>query len=81
MSWLWLPFACALPLALYGIFCTLYQHSARVAEVLDALFGEPLAVERQPDRWRTMHRAADRRAPFVVSDARPAAPVEQGKRA
>lgn len=82
MSWLWLPFAGAFALSVYGILCTLYQHSDRVAEVLTALFSGPRVPRvREADHWRAVHRTADRRAPFVISDTRAAASVEQGKRA
>jgi hypothetical protein len=82
MSSLWLPFAGAFALSVYGILCTLYQHSDRVAEVLTALFSGPRAPRiRAGDHWRTVHRAADRRAPFVTSDTRALAPADRGKRA
>lgn len=82
MHWQWLPFACVLPVALYAILGTLYRSSDRVAEVLTALFSGPRAPRiGERDHWRSVHRAADRRAPFVTGDPRPAAPIEQGKRA
>lgn len=72
-------FICAGILAVAVIAFELYHH---FGEIADALAGRPRTpTSRELDRWRAMHGAADRRGPYAIVDMRPAAPVEQGKRA
>lgn len=71
-------FAGALGLALYAIGSTVSQH---LPDIRDALAGRPrLFASTEPDRWRSIHRRADRRRGFAPAD--PATPtVNQGNRA
>lgn len=64
-----LVFAGALGLALYGIGSTVTQHWH---DIRDALAGRPrLFASTEPDRWRTVHRRADRRRAFAPADPAP----------
>ena len=55
--------------AVYAIHSTV---APRVRDIIDALAGRPrLFASTEPDRWRTVHRRADRRRGFAPADPAP----------
>lgn len=78
----WIVFGCAYMVAGLVIANELDRKREHILQIMRALFSRPQSrwCDRS-SRWRLVHRAADRRPPFITSDTRAAAPVEQGKRA
>ena len=86
----------ALGLALYGIGATIGQHwpdfrdtwcaiasitALRWRKLRGALAGRPrLFASTEPDRWRSVHRRADRRRAFAPADSVPST-ADRSKRA
>jgi len=73
-----LVLAGAFGLAVYGIGSTVSQHWQ---DIRDALAGRPrLFASTEPDRWRSVHRRADRRRAFAPADPAPS-DADRSKRA
>lgn len=64
-----LAFSGACGAAVYAIHSTV---APRVRDILDTLAGRPrLFASDEPDRWRAVHRRADRRRAFAPADPAP----------